>query len=211
VANPKVAFRNYFSDPNEWCNLFKVQGKRPPGLWRAIFPIQSDETDEAVLDPDRIEERLQKFFPKSGRYEVEYVKVYGAHQRVAASFRNGRVLLAGDSAHVNNPIGGMGLNGGLQDGANLSDKLARILLDGAPDRLLDIYDRQRRAVAVEFVQEQSIANKNRLEAKDPDTRKRNLDDLRAIAADPERARQFLLRSSMIASQRRADALELEDA
>ena len=133
------------------------------------------------------------------------------HQRVAATFRKGRVVLAGDSAHVNNPIGGMGLNGGLQDGANLSDKLARILLDGATDRLLDIYDRQRRTVAVEFVQEQSIANKKRLEASDPEVRKKNLDDLRATAADPERARQFLLRTSMIASQRRAEALELEDA
>jgi 3-(3-hydroxy-phenyl)propionate hydroxylase len=121
------------------------------------------------------------------------------------------VLLAGDAAHVNNPIGGMGLNGGLQDAANLSDKLARILLDGAPGRLLDIYDRQRRAVAVEFVQEQSIANKKRLEANDPEVRRKNLDDLRATAADPERARQFLLRTAMIASQRRADALALEDA
>ena len=61
------------------------------------------------------------------------------------------------------------------------------------------------------MQEQSIANKKRLEASDPEVRKKNLDDLRAIAADPARARQFLLRTSMIASQRRADALELEDA
>ena len=103
------------------------------------------------------------------------------------------------------------MNGGLQDGANLCDKLARILLDGAPDRLLDLYDRQRRTVAIEFVQEQSIANKKRLEASDPEVRKKNLDDLRAIAADPARARQFLLRTSMIASQRRAEALELEEA
>ena len=87
VANPKVAFRNYFSDPAEWCNLFKVQGKRPPGLWRAIFPIGADESDEAALEPARIEARLQKFFPNSGRYEVEYVNVYGAHQCVAATFR----------------------------------------------------------------------------------------------------------------------------
>ena len=126
VANPKVAFRNYFSDPTEWCNLFKVQGKRPPGLWRAIMPIQADETDEIALSPERIEARLQKFFPNSGRYEIEYVNVYGAHQCVAATFRKGRVLLAGDSAHVNNPIGGMGMNGGIHDGINLADKLARV-------------------------------------------------------------------------------------
>jgi 3-(3-hydroxy-phenyl)propionate hydroxylase len=118
------------------------------------------------------------------------------------------VLLAGDAAHVNNPIGGMGLNGGIQDAVNLSDKLVRVLLDAAPERLLDLYDRQRRTVAIEFVQAQSIANKKRLEARDPLARQRNLDELREIAADPERARQFLLRSSMITSQRRADAITL---
>ena len=105
----------------------------------------------------------------------------------------------------------MGLNGGIQDGVNLCDKLARILLDGAPERLLDLYDLQRRTVATEFVQEQSIANKKRLEARDPEVRKRNLDELRAIAADKERSRQFLLRTAMIASQRRAESLELEEA
>jgi 3-(3-hydroxy-phenyl)propionate hydroxylase len=77
--------------------------------------------------------------------------------------------------------------------------------------LLDLYDLQRRTVAVEFVQEQSIANKKRLEARDPETRQRNLQELRDIAADPARARQFLLRTSMIASQSRAAAMELEDA
>ena len=121
------------------------------------------------------------------------------------------MLLAGDSAHVNNPIGGMGLNGGIQDAVNLSQKLARVVLGGEPDTLLDLYDLQRRTVAVEFVQEQSIANKKRLEASDPETRKQNLDELRAMAADPQRARQFLLRTAMIASQKRADSLELADA
>ena len=148
---------------------------------------------------------MQKFFPSPTPYEVVHRNLYVTHQRVAATFRKGRVLLAGDAAHVNNPIGGMGLNGGIQDGANLCEKLVRVMLDGAPERLLDLYDLQRRTVAVEFVQEQSIANKKRLEASDPEVRKRNLDELRAIAADPERARQFLLRTAMIASQRRADS------
>jgi 3-(3-hydroxy-phenyl)propionate hydroxylase len=109
---------------------------------------------------------------------------------------------------MSNPIGGMGLNGGIQDAVNLSDKLVRICLDGALEPLLDLYDLQRRTVAIEFVQEQSIANKKRLEARDPAVRARNLDELRASAADPERARQFLLRTSMIASQRRAEAMAL---
>jgi 3-(3-hydroxy-phenyl)propionate hydroxylase len=84
------------------------------------------------------------------------------------------------------------------------------VLEGESERLLDLYDLQRRTVAIEFVQEQTIANKKRLEAADPDVRKRNLDDLRATAADPERARQFLLRTSMIASQRRAEGIGLAD-
>jgi len=121
------------------------------------------------------------------------------------------VLLAGDAAHVNNPIGGMGLNGGIQDAVNVADKLARVLLNDAPERLLDVYDRQRRTVAIEFVQEQSIANKKRLEARDPDVRRKNLDELREIAADPARARQFLMRSAMITSQQRAAAIELAEA
>jgi 3-(3-hydroxy-phenyl)propionate hydroxylase len=154
---------------------------------------------------------MQKFFPASEPYEVVHRNVYVTHQRVAATFRKGRVLLAGDAAHVNNPIGGMGLNGGIQDAANLCENLARVLLEGAPERLLDLYDLQRRTVAIEFVQEQSIANKNRLEARDPEARQKNLDELRAIAADRERSRAFLLRTSMIASQRRAAAMELAEA
>ena len=128
---------------------------------------------------------------------------------MAETISKGRVLLAGDAAHVNNPIGGMGLNGGIQDAANLAEKLAQVVLECAPDALLDLYSRQRRAVAVEFVQEQSIANKKRLEASDPEARRRNLADLRETAADPARARQFLLRTSMLVSQRRAAAMTLE--
>jgi 3-(3-hydroxy-phenyl)propionate hydroxylase len=210
-ANRGYCYRSYFADPGAWCNCFKVSADGPPGLWRTVFPTDSTTSEAELTSEAAVQALMQKFFPASHDYEVIHRNLYVTHQRVAAIFRKGRVVLAGDSAHINNPIGGMGLNGGLQDGANLSDKLARVILDGASDRLLDIYDRQRRTVAVEFVQEQSIANKKRLEASDPEVRKQNLDELRAMAADPERARQFLLRSSMIASQRRADSLELEDA
>jgi 3-(3-hydroxy-phenyl)propionate hydroxylase len=158
-----------------------------------------------------VQERMQKFFPASQPYEIVHRNLYVTHQRVAATFRKGRVLLAGDSAHVNNPIGGMGLNGGIQDAANLADKLAPVLLAGAPEALLDLYSLQRRTVATEYVQEQSITNKKRLEARDPEMRRRNHEELREIASDPSRARQFLLRTSMIASQRRVAAMTLAEA
>jgi len=209
--NRGYCYRSYFADPGAWCNCFKVSADGPPGLWRTVYPTDSTTPETELTSDAAVQALMQKFFPAPHDYEVVHRNLYVTHQRVAATFRRGRVLLAGDAAHVNNPIGGMGLNGGLQDGANLADKLARVLLDGASDRLLDVYDRQRRTVAIEFVQEQSIANKKRLEASDPEVRRKNLDDLRATAADPARARQFLLRTSMIASQRRAEALELEQA
>ena len=202
--------RSYFADPDEWCNCFKVSANGPPGLWRTVYPTDPAVSEDALMSDDAVQARLQKFFPSPQPYEIVHRNLYVTHQRVAARFRQGRVLLAGDAAHVNNPIGGMGLNGGLQDAANLAEKVARVIQGGETERLLDLYDWQRRTVMSEFVQQQSIANKQRLEARDPETRQRNLDELRRIADDPERARQFLLRSSMIESQRRADALTLED-
>src|SRR5262244_312265 len=203
--------RSYFADPGSWCNCFKVSADGPPGLWRTVFPTDASQPQADLTSDAAVQALMQKFFPSPEPYDVVHRNLYVTHQRVAASFRLGRVLLAGDAAHVNNPIGGMGLNGGIQDAVNLCEKLERVLLEGASTRLLDLYDLQRRTVAVEFVQEQSIANKKRLEARDPQVRQRNLDDLRRIAADKERARQFLLRTAMIASQRRAASLELAEA
>jgi 3-(3-hydroxy-phenyl)propionate hydroxylase len=210
-AGRGYCYRSYFADPEAWCNCFKVSADGPPGLWRTVFPTDPAQAESDLMSDAGVQARLQKFFPAPKPYEVVHRNLYVTHQRVAATFRKGRVLLAGDAAHVNNPIGGMGLNGGIQDAVNLVGKLARILLDGESDRLLDLYDRQRRTIAVEFVQEQSIANKKRLEARDPEARRENLGELREIAADPVRARQFLLRSAMIISQQRAAAMELAEA
>ena len=197
--NRELVFRNYFSDPNEWCNLFKVRGERDPGLWRAIFPMRPDETEETALDPDRIEGRLQRFFPRRGRYEIEYVNVYSVAQCVAATFRKGRILLAGDSAHVNNPIGGMGMNGGMHDAFNLVDKLAAVLHGAASQDLLDHYNRQRRHAAVSYVQAQTIANKRLMEERDPAVRARNFEELRRTAEDPLRAKAYMRRAALLES------------
>ncbi len=209
-ASRGYCYRSYFADPEEWCNCFKVAASGPPGLWRTVFPADSRLTDDDILGDAAVQARLQKFFPSGEDYEVVHRNLYTTHQRIANTFRAGRVLLAGDAAHVNNPIGGMGLNGGLQDAGNLAAKLAAVLLGAGPDALLDLYDLQRRTVASEFVQQQSIANKYRLEERDPETRRRNLAELRATAADPGRAREFLRTAGMIASQRRAAALTLAD-
>jgi 3-(3-hydroxy-phenyl)propionate hydroxylase len=205
-VNADLVYRNYFSDPDEWCNLFKVRGESPGGLWRAIFPLCDDEDDAAALAPERIQARLQKFFPKAGPYAIAYVNVYPVSQRVAATFRAGRVLLAGDAAHVNNPIGGMGMNGGIHDAINLADKLSRVMHGEAGDDLLDRYDRQRRHAAVAYVQAQTIANKRLMEERDPAVRAANFDALRRTADDPQASRQYMRRAALLESLNEANAV-----
>jgi 3-(3-hydroxy-phenyl)propionate hydroxylase len=199
----KFVFRNYLADPEEWCNLFKVAADGPPGLWRTVFPTTVNETDAKILSDTAVQARLQKFFPKTGNYEVIHRNLYVTHQRVASTFRKGRVLLAGDAAHLNNPIGGMGLNGGIHDAMNLTGKMINVWREAADFSELDRYDLQRRIITNEFVQKQTIQNKKRLEARDPETRRRELDILRKTANDPQRAKAFLMDTSMLASVRRA--------
>ncbi|HZD29692.1 MAG TPA: FAD-dependent monooxygenase, partial [Xanthobacteraceae bacterium] len=140
--------RNYFSDPNEWLNLFKVKGNGPPGIWRGIMPVPADESDEQALSMESIQRRLQGIHAKSGDYGIPYHALYSVHQRVAAAFNKGRVLLAGDAAHVNNPIGGMGMNGGIHDAMNLTAKLADVWFGRAGPEVFDRYTRQRRKAQV---------------------------------------------------------------
>ena len=125
--------RNYFSDPDEWLNLFKVKGDGPPGIWRGIMPVPADESDEQALGMASIQRRLHGIHDKSGDFDIPYYALYTVHQRVAATFNKGRVLLAGDAAHVNNPIGGMGMNGGIHDAVNLAGKLADVWFGRADD------------------------------------------------------------------------------
>lgn len=210
-AHKGYCYRSYFADPDEWCNCFKVAADGPPGLWRTVFPTNPETSEAELMNDEAVQARLQKFFPSRKSYDVVHRNLYTTHQRVASTFKKGRILLAGDAAHVNNSIGGMGLNGGLQDAANLCEKLATVLGGDGSERLLDLYSLQRRTVSIEYVQAQSINNKKQLEARDPEQRKKNFEELANTAADPVRAREYLMRSSMISMQRRAASIRLEEA
>jgi 3-(3-hydroxy-phenyl)propionate hydroxylase len=199
--------RNYFFDPNEWLNLFKVKGAGGPGIWRGIMPVPPEESDEQALSMDGIQRRLRGIHAKSGDYEIPYHALYSVHQRVAATFNKGRVLLAGDSAHVNNPIGGMGMNGGIHDAINLTGKLADVWFKRAEPAVLDRYTRQRRKAQVDYVQAQTIQNKRALEEKDPVIRRKHLDELRRISEDVTLHKQFLYRAALIDSLNSANAVE----
>jgi 3-(3-hydroxy-phenyl)propionate hydroxylase len=196
-----IAYVNYIADPLEWLVLLRV-----PGLWRVLVPAPQHANREDLLSDPSLQGMLNRVVARGEPYQIAHRSLYPVHQRVAKNFRHGRVLLAGDAAHVNNPLGGMGMNGGIQDAFNLADKLKAIWA-GADERLLDRYDRQRRTVAVEAVQQQTHRNQQLISERDPETRRTSLDAMRKAAADMASAREYMLRSSMIASLRRAAEIE----
>jgi 3-(3-hydroxy-phenyl)propionate hydroxylase len=188
---------NYISDPEEWLVLL-----RTPSLWRVLIPTDPKIEDDALWLSDQwIQDRLHHMAPHDQDYEIIHRTIYRVHQRVAKTYRRGRVLLAGDSAHLNNPLGGMGANGGIHDAWNAANKLIEIHAGADPDPLLDRYDRQRRLICMRFVQEHTINNKKLMEAKDPQIQQKRQADFMRQAADPVLARQFLLKTSMIQSLR----------
>jgi 3-(3-hydroxy-phenyl)propionate hydroxylase len=196
-----IAYVNYIADPQEWLVLLRV-----PGLWRVLVPAPEHSDRDRLLSDEHMQSMLQRVVSRPEPYDIAHRSIYHVHQRVAKTFRHGRVLLAGDAAHVNNPLGGMGMNGGIQDAFNLADKLKAIYA-GADDALLDRYDRQRRTVAVEAVQQQTHRNQQIISERDPETRRKSLDAMRKVAADRSSARDYMLRSSMIASMRKAAEIQ----
>ena len=196
----------YVADPTEWAAVFKMPDDGPPGLWRAAFPCPPELDDDTVLHPEYVESAMQRLVPRPARYEIRYQSIYRVHQRVAAQWRAGRVVLAGDAAHLNNPLGGFGLNSGIHDAVNLSERLARVWRGEADHQELDVYVRQRRAATIEQVQQMSIRNKRQLEERDPAVQRARLVELMAIAADPRRARAHLLDTSMISGLRRSQEI-----
>ena len=190
-----LASVNYVADDDEWCVLLRV-----PELWRVMVP-----TDIAVPSAELVSDAnknaiFDRLIGDGESIETHHRTLYRVHQRVADSFHHGRVLLVGDAAHLNNPLGGFGMNSGLHDVWNLTTKLRDILIDGREaEPALAHYDRQRRSIANSFVQAQTIANKQLLEIDGGDegrSRERHMAD---VAGNPEKRRAYMLRQSMYES------------
>src|SRR5690349_6102546 len=188
-------FRNYMAGPDEWTNLFKVAGDDLKGRWRAVFNTRQDESDAEALSEASVRARLGRIHVPERERRALHLNLYKVHQRVAERFRVGRVFLCGDAAHVNNPIGGLGLNSGIHEAWHLANLLSR---EGAD---LDEYERVRRPLNIEYVQQQTIANKRRLEERDPAERAERFAELRATAHDVKRHEAFLMRASLLETSR----------
>ncbi len=194
---------NYVTDRDEWCVLLRV-----PDYWRVLVPTDVDAPEADLLSDTNKDAIFDRLTGNGARVETHHRTLYRVHQRVAQSFRHGRVLLAGDAAHLNNPLGGFGMNSGIHDIWNLTGKLQEILSEKRqPDEALAHYDRQRRTIARSFVQAQTIENKKLIEGGNgSDTSAHEL-RLASIAADPEQRRAYLLRQSMLESLAQEAAID----
>ncbi|GAB4905167.1 bifunctional 3-(3-hydroxy-phenyl)propionate/3-hydroxycinnamic acid hydroxylase [Mycobacterium avium subsp. hominissuis] len=114
------------------------------GIRRFEFMIHADESDEQAEDPEFLTRMLARMVPHPDRVDVIRRRVYTHHSRIAGEFRRGRLLLAGDAAHLMPVWQGQGYNSGIRDAANLGWKLAAVVSGRAGDKLLDTYDMERR-------------------------------------------------------------------
>jgi 3-(3-hydroxy-phenyl)propionate hydroxylase len=195
-----LAYVNYVADPEEWLVLLRV-----PSVWRILLPA-SEETDDADLLSDEMrDEVFSRLIGKTG-IETCHRTIYRVHQRVVQRFNHGRAFLVGDAAHLNNPLGGLGMNSGIHDVWSLQSKLIQCLKEGHNPELLDLWGRQRRAITNSFIQAQTIQNKELLEHGSQEGHARRFARMKATRDDPQKRYEFLLRQSMIASLRDAEQI-----
>ena len=177
---------------------------RVPGRWRLSLYPAPGETAEEAMQPAALAQKLAAIHPGAADAVVNEVRPYRVHKRLAATYRAGRLLLAGDAAHLNSPAGGMGMNGGIHDAFELAEHLIAVLA-GGDAALLDRYERRRRPVAEHDIIAQADRNRARMRERDPAARRAQLAELQAVCADPVRLKAHLMRSSMIDGLRAAAA------
>lgn len=188
---PDAAQVCYIFDPQEWVIILNL-----PEIVRVVFRMSDDENEEIAMKEENLRARITNFFGGVPPYTIKTTQLYRVHQRVADTFRVGRALLVGDSAHNNNPSGGMGMNSGIHDAANLTGKLIRIW-GGESDSILDDYSNERRQYAVESVQLYTDQQYNNMVMSAEEGRERRNKSLSDAASDPAMARAYLLRASML--------------
>ena len=199
---PELSNVNYV-----WCEQGTFSLLRLPDIWRCSLYSDPDESVEQALEPQAIERKLQRIVPRSESYEIVEIRPYRIHRRLIDDYRAGRVLFAGDAAHLTSPSGGMGMNGGIHDAVNLTDKMIAVLNKGAPDELFNRYTRQRRPIAQDEILAQSHTNRMRMQQRDPAWRSLEMKRLQALIANPVAHREHLLKSSMISGLARAAATQ----
>ncbi|AWB94809.1 FAD-binding monooxygenase [Agromyces badenianii] len=140
VDNPRdYPYLAYFSDPQEWMILV-----RQPHCWRFLFPLPQDETEPTL---EELREKALHFIGDVDKVDVVGTNIYSVHLRMAQRWREDRVFLMGDAAHLITPMWALGLNTGVLDASNMAWRLAWVLRGWADPGLLDAYEREQSIVA----------------------------------------------------------------
>tara|TARA_B000000437_G_scaffold58390_1_gene41975 strand:- start:5392 stop:6588 length:1197 start_codon:yes stop_codon:yes gene_type:complete len=189
-----LSYVNYVSDPDEWFVMLKA-----PSAWRILVPVDEKLDDDLIRSDDYVRNIFKRALNSDDQIETIHRTIYRVHQRVVDTMRSGRVILAGDSAHLNNPLGGFGMNGGLHDAWNLAKQLDEIINHNKNEELLDLYDRQRRTVMNEFIQKQTIRNKKMIEETGDDKYSSEWNRMRNIHQNDTERRQYMFRQTMAQS------------
>lgn len=190
---PGLAPVTYTADAEDWFVLLQTRD-----LWRVLIPVADDADPDLILSDAWIEEKLQGIAPHDGAYPIAHRTIYRVHQRVADRYCEGRAAIVGDAAHINNPLGGMGMNGGIHDAVNLAQKLIAAFNDDADlQDLLAHYSEQRRAIAEEYVLTHTHKNKQVIEEKDPVIRAAHLANLKAMTEDPAALLAYVRKGAMM--------------
>lgn len=177
---------NFIIDPKYWAVIVKVDRH---GLWRVTYGEDASLPEETVRD--RIADHYRAILPDDGVYQLEAFAPFRVHERSAANFRTGRILLAGDAAHVCNPFGGLGLTSGLLDADLLGDALSAVIKRAANEDLLDRYAQERLRVFSEVTGPAAAENKRRLKETDPDKKRADNERFKKLRDDPAFQREAL--------------------
>jgi 3-(3-hydroxy-phenyl)propionate hydroxylase len=164
----RLTYLSYVFDPEEW-----VIFVRQPTFWRFLIPIPPGQPEP---DAATIVAKIRAVV-RNDALPITLVdqSVYHVHHRTAARWRDGRVFLAGDAAHLITPVGGLGMNTGVQDADNLAWKLAWVIKGWAAESLLDTYEAERAPVARYHARQQASQNRDIMQMKNPVARQvRNL-------------------------------------
>jgi 3-(3-hydroxy-phenyl)propionate hydroxylase len=194
---PDIAYVNYISDPDLWVVLL-----RTPAHWRAMFPVREGMSEEEATSPENVQRYMNTIGTPSDGWPILHTTLYRVHQRVASTYREGRIFLAGDAAHINNPLGGLGMNSGIHDAFLISGLLAD-RFDGVIDEDgLDRYDEVRRSVSRDYVSAETDKNWRRIRETDEKVRQAEFADLRAMVADDDAHLAFVRRTCMLGEEAR---------
>lgn len=214
LATTDFPFENYLEGLSNinyvWWEKGTFSLLKLPDLWRCSLYPDSEETLEEALEEAAIRRKLSRITPEAAACNINVIRPYRVHMKIADEFCRNRIVLAGDAAHLNSPSGGMGMNGGIHDALMLSDAL-ELSLRANDETALPRYAAARRATALEDILQAADRNRSRMQEKEPGKRRDIFNELKNITEQTETARSYLLKTSMIEGLRKSEAQFRETA